>query len=475
MLIRPFGAKLYDITPAAAPGWPLRAGALVALIALADVLLWQVMPGLSLALFGMVLLALAWALAGRHGTPGLFAALLLFLPVVERVQALSFLFWMAGLALGAAWIALARWPGLSGAWRFLALAPLAAFSDARHLARLRAPDDLQDRLRHGLLGWFVPIGLGLVFLSLLIEANPLLENWADALFRWDLSFDIGRLIFWAGIALLGWPFLRLPAMVERIGRQIATPAAATPPAILNPASIRRSLILFNLVFAVQTLSDLAIFTGGASLPDGMSYAQYAHRGAYPLLVTALLAGAFALAARPFTVQNRALRAALLGWMGQTLLLVFSSLLRLDSYISVYGLTILRLSALVWMGVVAVGIVLVIAQILRGKSARWLLTRCTLLGLATLYLACFTSFSATVARYNLSHDVPHDPWYLCQLDSAALPAIRAWEAQHRAGFCGRFGTPEFTPPADWREWGFRGWRTARSLAEIEAKAPQWPIF
>ena len=56
----------------------------------------------------------------------------------------------------------------------------------------------------------------------------------------------------------------------------------------------RSLILFNALFAVQTVLDLIYLWGGASLPDGMSHAEYAHRGAYPLVATALLAAAFVL-------------------------------------------------------------------------------------------------------------------------------------------------------------------------------------
>jgi hypothetical protein len=58
----------------------------------------------------------------------------------------------------------------------------------------------------------------------------------------------------------------------------------------------RSLILFNALFALQSALDLVYLWGGATLPDGMTYADYAHRGAYPLIATALLAASFALIA-----------------------------------------------------------------------------------------------------------------------------------------------------------------------------------
>ena len=62
------------------------------------------------------------------------------------------------------------------------------------------------------------------------------------------------------------------------------------------ATILRSLILFNLLFAVQTVLDMIYLWGNVTLPADISYASYAHRGAYPLILTALLAAGFVLAA-----------------------------------------------------------------------------------------------------------------------------------------------------------------------------------
>ena len=77
--------------------------------------------------------------------------------------------------------------------------------------------------------------------------------------------------------------------------------------------------------------------------------------------------------------------------------------------------------------------------------------------------------ATIADYNLTHDVPLDRHYLCRLDSAALPAIRTYEAATRNSLCGMMIVePTLEPPQDWREWGFRDWRTAHSLAALSAQ-------
>lgn len=450
-----------------------RALGLIVLLILGDWLLWQVTPGLSLALFGVILLVLAWLMFGDERPdrrwPGIAVAIGLFLPVVERVQPLSVLFWLAGLIIGAAWIGAGRWPGASGPVRFLMHAPAQIIRDLARICHYRPPTGDLTRAKTFALGWALPLGMALVFLALFIDANPMLDQWlTDALTVETPALPtIERALFWAGLALMIWPFLSLPRLRHRLALGLSAPSPRALPGIFNAASVARSLILFNLMFAVQTGMDIAYLWAGQALPDGMSYATYAHRGAYPLVATALLAGIFALAARPFVKGNRALRLALLIWVAQTVLLTISSLKRLDLYVSVYGLTHLRLAAFLWMGVVALGLAMVIWQVLRDHSAGWLLKRTAFLGAATLYGACFISFAAVVANYNLGNNTRLDAYYICRLDRAALPAIRAHEMATGRTLC-KYRRPHPNHPSDWREWGFRDWRTNASLQALQVE-------
>ncbi|VAV94547.1 hypothetical protein MNBD_ALPHA07-2468 [hydrothermal vent metagenome] len=446
-----------------------RAILLAALILLADFLLWQVPPGLSLAVFGLCLLLIGLSFSKTNGWGGVILGTVFFLPGIEQIQTLSLGFFIAGLLTGGTWIALGGWPGIRHLWRstarFILLIPLHSASDLRSaLPRLTGTP---QNLRRLVLGWALPVGLGLIFLSLMIDANPLVEGWLLRLDTPHLPAP-DRLIFWAGMALVIWPFLSLSNL------RLTTPARTTPlgprrlPAILNSASIRRSLILFNLMFALQTAMDATYLWGGATLPDGLSYAQYAHRGAYPLLLTALLAGTFALIARPFTNHDRLMRALLLIWIGQTVLLVISSILRLELYIGVYGLTRLRLAAGIWMVLVAIALTMLIWQVIARHSAAWLLARGALLGLATLYATMFFSFDRAIARYNLTHPVRVDARYICHLGPAALPEIARYNQLFRTNFCAGYPRPDAPSFQDWREWGFRDWRVLRSLAALNAE-------
>src|SRR6202035_4249303 len=138
----------------------------------------------------------------------------------------------------------------------------------------------------------------------------------------------------------------------------------------------RSLILFNALFALQSGLDLTYLWGGASLPDGLNHAEYAHRGAYLLIATALLAAGFVLIAmRPGgpSEQSGLIRPLVLAWIGQNILLVISSIFRLDLYVATFSLTYLRLAALVWMILVAVGLLLILIQIVWHKTHYWLVT------------------------------------------------------------------------------------------------------
>jgi uncharacterized protein DUF4153 len=79
----------------------------------------------------------------------------------------------------------------------------------------------------------------------------------------------------------------------------------------------------------------------------MTYAAYARRGAYPLIITALLAAGFVLAAlRPGGAGERSpiIRKLVYLWVAQNVLLVISSILRLEVYVAAYSLTLLRAAA-----------------------------------------------------------------------------------------------------------------------------------
>jgi hypothetical protein len=168
----------------------------------------------------------------------------------------------------------------------------------------------------------------------------------------------------------------------------------------------------------------------------MTLADYAHRSAYPLILTALFAGLFVLVfLRPgsATAKVPTIRRLVTAWIAQNLFLVASSILRTVDYVEAYSLTVLRLSALLWMALVAVGLVLVLVRLLRERSAGWLINANLAAAGLLLGATCFVDLSATTAWWNLRHarefdgdGAALDLCYMNELGASALLPLVAIE-------------------------------------------------
>ncbi|GGX41435.1 hypothetical protein GCM10007385_06230 [Tateyamaria omphalii] len=447
---------------------------LLALIALGDVLVWDTVAGLNIAVFfGAVLFAglgVAWPRLSARTRVGIVAGVVLsLLPLVELVQPLSLLIALVGLSLCTAALAgVSRFDLLRGAARLWWVAPAQTFQDG--VLGARQLNDLNFSrvdMRSLVMTWGVPAGTSLVFALLILAANPVLDSWVSGITALELPApDWWRVWFWLFLAAAIWPALVTWRMRERLRAREPRRATVRREGVINAGSVARSLIAFNALFAVQTGMDVLFLYGDAGLPDGISPAAYAHRGAYPLLVTALFAGLFAVVARPYLAGRPVLRWLMLIWLAQTMALVVASVWRLDIYVDAFGLTRLRLAAYIWMGLVAAGLGIVVWQIWRDKPAAWMMLRSGVMGAVVLYLCTFVSFDAAVARHNLSHPVHQDMFMLCQLSEDVIPALASTFGHNWQAACvSEYMQPHLFQPDDWREWGFRNWRTRNSLASM----------
>jgi hypothetical protein len=474
-------------------------------VALADWLLYGWDVGISLALF-LGVLGVAALFSNRIHVSGKtrIALLAIFiaglLPLVEEVNFLSVC--IATLTTAMSVIALTSRHATS--WqRQLFEAATIPFRGAFQLA-----SETIGALRHmklwtpawlgWLVAWIVPLTVFAIFLTLFSSANPLIEHRLMQIdFRALLALiNSWRLAFWVVVTCLIWPLIHRHIKSRHAREAVPAPTGAAAASdldyLLGPLAITRSLVLFNALFALQSALDLTYLWGGATLPDGMSYASYAHRGAYPLIVTALLAAGFVLIAmRPSgpAEQSRLIRPLVLIWIAQNILLVISSIFRLDLYIAAYSLTYLRLTAFIWMGLVAAGLVLILAQIVLRKSTYWLLTTNAIALALVLYGCCFLNAPWLVATYNVEHSREVSgtgqnlDWrYLRCLGPQALPAIE----RHREKFpqfwtsqcpCQTNTREAFVSSTlvskNWRDWSFRAWRLKQYFANNPVNTPSPP--
>lgn len=494
-------------------GWlTIQLAAAAALVALADFLFYGHRLGISLALF-LAALALASACLNplRAETSRRWHAAILIaaglLPIIEDVTWLSVTIASLAVAASARMLTEARplsWAEhLRAALRVPFSGPFRLLGDLIRASRYGRRRQVNSGVLTGLLGWAVPLLLCAVFAALFVSANPLLESWLN---RIDIEVVLnqlfsGRSLFWAVILCLIWPLVRIRSLRRRKRNALKPPVIATvadPLDLLSDLAVKRSLILFNGLFAIQTAMDLAYLWGGASLPDGLTHAGYAHRGAYPLVATALLAAAFVLVAmRPWGAGTRSplVRVLVLAWVGQNILLMLSALLRLKLYVDAYSLTELRMAAFVWMLLVAGGLVLILVQILSQRPIGWLVSANVAMLALTLYAYSFVDTAVVIANYNIRHSYEMrgtgkriDVAYLWALGPGVIPALdryapriaatgnppsevkwgwsQAKVASYRDGLAGRHQAAQI----DWRAWSFRDWRLSRYLATV----PQAPF-
>ncbi|MBN8499597.1 MAG: DUF4173 domain-containing protein [Sphingomonadales bacterium] len=321
--------------------------------------------------------------------------------------------------------------------------PLIDFAKLTRIKRRRPPRGMG--LRYWIKTLILPLGGSAIIVALFAQANPLVERFFTA---FDITAPdeklIARLILWGFLALITWGVLRPRPPRHLIGTFDGRGDAVIPGVSL--ASVTISLVLFNALFAAQNLMDSAFLWGGVKLPGDMTLADYAHRGAYPLLITALLAALFVLVAlRPgsTTAENPLVRKLVMVWIGQNLFLVGSAALRTWDYVESYDLTQLRIAALLWMWLVAIGLVLVLVRMLKGKNAAWLINANLVSSGLVLFALCFVDLGTVAARWNIHHareidgtGAGLDLCYLNQLGGSALVPLAELELSQKGSPLGK---------------------------------------
>lgn len=457
-----------------------KVAACLGLVATSDVLFYGYAGGSVIGLF-----ALTWLVAivlvrpavrrGWGGLVAILATLLFALVLVYDPTLLGVVLFLV--AIGTVTLLPRHRFETAGLWSvqlaaLAARAPIGPVSDLQRLSKL--PGRGRWLGRAILLQLALPLIGGGLFLALFAHANPVLGSALGTIRLPGLGSLFPHFLLIAFTLVPVWSALRPRAM--RFASDHEPVNVRLPD--LSVATMLVTLVAFNAVFALQNALDIAFLWSGATLPQGVTLADYAHRGAYTLIVTALLAGLFVLVAlQPGSpaARNPFVRRLVLLWIAQNVFLVASSALRLFDYIDAYSLTVLRIAALMWMALVATGLVLICWRFMTKRSAAWLINANALAAAIVLCGASVVDLGAVAARWNVDH--LRDPGrldlcYLAQQGSSALiPLIELRDAPTGAAMRDRavyLSEEEYRDlarrQADWQAWT---WRGQRRLAAAEA--------
>ena len=327
------------------------------------------------------------------------------------------------------------------ALRSLLDAPLGFIREMRIIRTIRNRSRLHPRLLT-LANVLLPLAAISIFGLLLITANPLIES-AVTNITWGNSLDF--LLTWMPLAtVITFLLSRAVLGIKPLKNEPASEDAVIWRAqYFMPVPVIITLLALNGMFLAENILDLEYVWSGTALPAGMSYAEYVHRGSYTLIATAILAGTlviFALQPGSRSEASAPVRWLVYLWTAQNVFLVASSAKRTLSYIDAYGMTLWRLSGLIWMGLVAAGLIFIAARVITRRSNPWLIN--VNLGTAfAVLLACgLIDFRAIVAEWNVSRALqqisPTSTIQTLDLDTSYLSKIRAiGNSSTRPSHCG----------------------------------------
>ena len=304
---------------------------------------------------------------------------------------------------------------------------LTPFSDGRSYFSLR---DKEKKSKAGpiLAGILIAIPTCIVLGLILASADAVFENIFVRLFV--------EIIQWQNILgvlfMLAFGFISAYCGMRNVRDEaplitVKEPKRAEPVAAITVTSV---VALLYLVFSAVQI--LYLFIGGFELPEGISYAEYARRGFFQLLIVSVLNLAVVLILKKRIEKSRVLNAILLVICFCTYIMIVSSAIRMIMYIQVYNLTMYRISVLFALLTLAVLLVGVIILVLKDDFS---FRRFCVIAVSIVYIPfAFLNADARIAEFNLSNNnavkgaastrsyYGYDYFYISSLSTDAAPAI-----------------------------------------------------
>ena len=270
------------------------------------------------------------------------------------------------------WHTIARLGGSSIAMFWVGAAQLVhGLRPLRAAAPMFSGSSVSRRVGRGLA---IALPLLIVFVLLFAAADAVFQNLIRSAlgFRVDLAEWVGRLVFalfvgwlFTGTLVAGWLSRdRFPASASGV---TATGTPRTRP--LTPVEAITVLLTLDALFAIFVIIQAAyLFPGVDPLAaSGLTYAEYARRGFFELVVVAVISGLVILAL-DWLIDRATLtyRLAAAGLVAMTGAVLISAAVRLGIYQQVYGWTELRLYVLAAIGLLAFGVAVMLAAIAFGR-------------------------------------------------------------------------------------------------------------
>ncbi|MBI4143217.1 DUF4173 domain-containing protein, partial [Candidatus Uhrbacteria bacterium] len=372
--------------------------------------------------------------------------------------------------------------------------PLRIVWDAFHslfgLARL--PTFLIDReqqrwkgtIRDVIVGAVIALPFLALFALLFSQANAAFGEFLKHLLNEEVWRAITRRIPHAIVALGISGYLTALLLIPRTPRASSGGLRGE----LSPRIAASFFVLLDILFLTfVTFQGIEFFGGNDWLrAQGLTYAAHARRGFFELVVAAGFAGLLALAWYRSVRQGEGGRAtrlalvAILAFLALTFLVAVSSLQRLWTYGSVYGLTLQRVYAAAIVVTIMAGLGVLADHLVRSVSFARVARHISALAIMIFTIVMTVPVERIVASWNVSarrtgpSSVPLHAEYIASMSPDAWPALFPLAARDAAvaSVVRRLSCPVVTYSYSDRN----GWYSAVRTGALQwARSPYWQSY
>ena len=295
--------------------------------------------------------------------------------------------------------------------------------DLVHIAKDRGEKEEKAKKKNTtilyvLLGLAISVPLLSIILPLLLSSDIVFLETFRKIFSFKLDKDftwmtvLTILIFFVGYALIK----RLCARQGWLETPVSDKRNANPVISITISAVL--LVFYALYSGIQIIY---LFLGFGKLPDGYTYADYAHEGFFQLVFVCLINLILVLICRKFSKDNKVLKIMLTFICTCTYIMLFSSAYRMILYIGAYGLTFLRVYVLWALAVILLAITGAVIFIYQEKMP---FVKYSMVVIAATWIAFSMSHpDVYIAEYNLSNHTG-ERYVVENLSDDAIPVIMA---------------------------------------------------
>ena len=281
----------------------------------------------------------------------------------------------------------------------------------------------------------------LLFFFLYQGANPLFKNFTKNI---DLSWINFAFIM---LCVSGWILLLGMLKPFTIARNISWDATKlVQKAIFKPIGpeieVSNTLIFFKLISLIVFISlnvmllllnslDIQNIFIYNKLPDGITLSDFVHFSVNSSITSIVLAIIIIVLIQQLGIKNRMLKILIYGWIFQSIVMLFHTIIRNSWYIKGYQLTYSRIGVYLFIMIAIIGLIYTAYSISKEKNYWFLMNINIETWIIVLVISSTFSWDRIITNYNLSEKKIDqiDIQYLNSLSENNLDLMVKFEKKH----------------------------------------------